>query len=338
MGYPYAEYVNPPFPSGGFGGEAGPGGYGLGPVYIGGNIPEWSAGASPYYTRGSPVKYKGLVYKLNYNWDGTTVGSPNTQVDADGIRVWTLQCDNYNTGVQQDIIGYRKKTINSDDSYYYVKDINLSIKKYWNYWHNITSAHAVVFELNKYKADNESGFGRNLLSFASTVEISSLKTAYGDDVKEVQSINFDDANGIDNKMFGFVTSSCWGALSFAAYLSPIGIFSYYGNFKYTLYLTDIGTLYYEAPYSYTLTTADWHLSPEFNPTAYGPPLTINWTYTNGDYTRSENITVSDLKMIFGAETFLGRTYTGAYRVYVKDGRISEQRWELDSVSPDMRTM
>jgi hypothetical protein len=301
----------------------------------------WSASKSPYYSIGDYVEYKGLLYRLNYNWDGTTVGSPNSQVDANGVRVWTLMVGTDEGQLQQnqqDIIGYRKKIINSDASYYYINDINLSIKRYWNYWHNVTSAHAVVFELNKYKLDSESGFGRNLLSFASTVEISPLKTAYGDNVKEVQSINFNDANGIDNKMFGFLTSSCYGLLSYSAYLSPIGVFSYYGNFKYTLYLTDIGTLYYEAPYSYTLTTADWHLSPEYNPTAYGPPLTINWTYTNGDYTRSENVTVSDLKMIFGAETFLGRTYTGAYRVYVKDGRISEKRWELDSVSPDMRTM
>ena len=331
--------VGPPFPDGSFGNyNTDTQGRGLGPVNVSG-IEEWSAGKSPYYAIGDAVSFKGLVYKLNHNWDGTTVGSPDSQVDADGVRVWTLQCDNYTEHVQQDIIGYRKKTINSDSTYYYKNDINSTIKRYWNYWHNITSAHATVFELTPYKSSTASGAGQNLLTLASTVEISPLKTSFGDNTKEIQSINFNDTNGIDNKMFGFVTSSCGQSDGASAYVSPFGVFQYYGNYKKKLDLTDVGTLYYEAPYSYTLATTDWKLSPEYNATSYGPSLTINWSYTAPSGTGyGENFTVSNLKMRFAGETFLGRTYSGAYRIYIKDNLPSEGRWELDSVSPDMRTM
>jgi hypothetical protein len=327
--------VGPPFPDGSYGNyNSDTQGQGLGPVNVSG-IAEWSASKSPYYAVGDAVSFKGLIYKLNRNWDGTTVGSPGSQVDADGIRVWTLQCDNYTERLQQFPIGYYFKVINSDSTFYYKIDLNTSIKAYWNYWHNITSAHAVVFELRNYKSSTESGTGRNLLTLGSTIEFSTIKEG----VLEYQSINFNDANGIDNKMFGFVTSSAGRVFTFAGYTSPTGIFEYYGNYKKTLQMTDVGTLYYEAPYSYTLSTADWILNPEWNATSYGPSLTINWTYTAPNGTvYGENTTVSNLKMRFGAETFLGRTYTGAYRIYIKDNIPSSGRYELDSVSPDMRTM
>jgi hypothetical protein len=333
----YAPYsVGPPFPDGSYGNyNSETQGQGLGPVNVSG-IEEWSAGKSPYYVIGERVSYKGLIYYLNYNWDGITVGSPGSQVDANGARVWILDCSNYINGVQQFPLGYRGKTINSDSSFYYTMGLNESIKKYWNFWHNVTSAHAGVFELIKYKSNTESGNGRNLLSLASTVEISN--SGYSS-FNEFQSINFNDANGIDNKMFGFVTSSAGRVFTASSYTSPSGIFKFYGNYKKTLQMTDVGTLYYEAPYSYTLSTSDWILNPEWNATAYGPSVTINWTYTApSGTTYSENFTVSNLKMRFGAETFLGRTYTGAYRIYIKDNLPSDGRWELDSVSPDMRTM
>jgi hypothetical protein len=330
--------IGPPFPDGSYGNyNSDTQGRGLGPVNVSG-IQEWSAGKSPYYAIGDAVSFKGLIYALNYNWDGTTVGSPDSQVDADGVRVWTLQCDNYTERVQQDIIGFRKKTINSDSTFYYQNDLSSTIKRNWNYWHNITSAHATVFELTKYKSATESGSGRNLLTLASTVEISPLKTGFGDNTKEIQSINFNDANGIDNKMFAFVTSSCGQSDGASAYVSPVGVFQYYGNYKKKLDLTDVGTLHYEVLFSYTLATTDWKLSPEYNATAYGPSVTINWTYTApSGTTYGESRTVSDLKMRFAGETFLGRTYSGAYRIYIKDNLPSEGRWELDSVSPDLRT-
>jgi len=336
---PIEQKINPPFPNGAYGTyNSEDGTRGIGPVNVSG-IQEWSAGKSPYYAIGDAVSFKGLVYKLNYNWDGTTVGSPGSQVDTDGVRVWTLQCDNYNTGVQQKPIGVRTKVINADSSYYYWAEQYKSIKDNWNYWHNITSAHAVVFELTKYKADSESGSGRNLMTLASTIEVSPLKGIYDDAQYEFQSINFNDANGIDNKMFGFVTSSCGQSDGASAYVSPFGIFQYYGNYKKKLDLTDVGTLYYEAPFTYTLATTDWKLSPEYNPTAYGPSVTINWSYTAPSGTGyGETRTVSNLKMRFAGETFLGRTYSGAYRIYIKDNVPSAGRWELDSVSPDMRTM
>jgi len=335
---PTEQYINPPFPSGAYNTFGDDGTRGLGPVNVSG-IQEWSAGKSPYYAIGDAVSFKGLVYKLNYNWDGTTVGSPGSQVDADGVRVWTLDCSNYNTGVQFNVMGYRGKTINTDSSFYYTHVINNSIKYYWNFWHNITSAHATVFELTRYKSNTESGVGRNLLTLASVVEINPVKHTAGSTSREFQSINFNDANGIDNKMFGFVTSSCGQTINSAYYVSPVGIFEYYGNYKKNLDLTDVGTLHYEVLFSYTLATTDWKLSPEYNATAYGPSVTINWTYTAPSGTvYGESRTVSDLKMVFAGETFLGRTYSGAYRIYIKDNVPSEGRWELDSVSPDMRTM
>jgi len=335
---PTEQYINPPFPSGAYNTFGDDGTRGLGPVNVSG-IQEWSAGKSPYYAIGDAVSFNGLVYKLNYNWDGTTVGSPDSQVDSDGVRVWTLDCSNYNTGVQFNVMGYRGKTINTDSTFYYTHVINNSIKYYWNFWHNITSAHATVFELTPYKSNTESGYGRNLLTLASVVEINPVKHTAGSTSREFQSINFNDANGIDNKMFGFVTSSCGNTINSASYVSPVGVFQYYGNYKKNLNFTDVGTLYYEAPFTYTLATTDWILSPEYNATAYGPSVTINWSYTAPSGTGyGETRTVSDLKMRFAGETFLGRTYSGAYRIYIKDNVPSEGRWELDTVTPDMRTM
>ena len=332
MPYPYIQNTYPPFPNNS--------------AEYRGTYPSsiaWSASKSPYYSIGDLVEYKGLLYRLNYNWDGTTVGSPDSQVDANGVRVWTLAVgtdENILTQNQSFEMGTRTKTINPDSSFYYHFSPETSIKRYWNFWHNISSAHSVVFEILPYKTDAESGNGRTLLDFASTAEISPINTIYGDDVKNFQSINFDDANGIDNKMFGFLTSSCGHSDASGPWGSPWGIFSYYGGFKKKLDLSDVGTLYYEVAVTYTLTTADWKLSPEFNETAYGSPVTINWTYTSPTTgtTYGENGTVSNLKMTFANETFLGRTYTGAYRIYIKDNLPSDGRWELDTVSPDMRTM
>jgi hypothetical protein len=67
---------------------------GIGAIYVPGLSPtveEWSASKSPYYTYGDPVLRKGLVYYLNYAWDGTSVGPPESQVDLDGNRVWSLK-------------------------------------------------------------------------------------------------------------------------------------------------------------------------------------------------------------------------------------------------------
>lgn len=331
MSYPYQQNTYPTFPDNS--------------AEYRGTYPTnltWSASKSPYYSIGDYVEYKGLLYRLNYNWDGTTVGSPDTQVDANGVRVWTLMVgtdENQFTQNQQFDIGYRYKTINSDSSFYYSSSLETTIIRYWSYWHNISSAHSTVFEQQKYKSDTESGFGRTLLDLASTVEINPLNTPYGNNVKQFQSINFNDANGIDNKMFFFLTSSCGHSNGSGPWSSPWGIFQYYGGFKKKLDLSDVGTLYYEEPFSYTLATTDWVLSPEYNATAYGPSVTVNWSYTAPSGTGyGETFTRSNLKMKFAGETFLGRTYSGAYRIYIKDNLPSDGRWELDSVTPDMRTM
>ena len=334
------EYLsNPPFPNGAYGTyNSEDGTRGIGPVYVDGNIPEWSSSASPYYNRSQQVRHKGLVYGLNYNWDGVTVGPPNSQVDGNGIRVWTLLCTNYPTPNAPRIveplgyIDYKNNKIKQS-----------VIKPYWQAYHGIAPAHD-LFERALWK-DDSGQYTQTLLSLACTVEKSPLKSAQllpgiFDDI-EVQSFNFNGANNIDSKMFGFVTSSCVqptvtvGAGSAA----PSGIFDFYGNFKKYYDLTDIGTLYYEQAYSYTLATTDWRLHPEYDATAYGPSITVNWSYTDSNgTTQTVNDTYSTLKMIFRAETFLGRTYTGAYRVYVKNGNVSAIRWELDTVSPNMRTM
>jgi len=322
-----SELTYPPFPNGAYGGD------GIGPVYVDGNIPEWSASASPYYTIGQAVKHKGLVYKLNYNWDGTTVGSPSNQVDSNNVRVWTLQSVGNNS-----TIGIRVKYTNADSTFYYVasQDGFTSLKPGWNYWHNVTSAHYLVFEGTFYNNQTSSGTGKNLLTLGSTFEVSSLKTNFSN-IYNLDSISFNSENGIDSKMFGFVTSSCGLGSTSEGRTNPQGVFKYYGNFKKNTNLTNIGTLYYEAPITYTLTTKDWVMSPEWDETET-TPLHINYTFTDPDGNETTVDETIQLKMKFGAETFLGRTYSGAYRVYVKDGYISELRYELDSVSPDMRTM
>jgi hypothetical protein len=323
---PTEQNINPPFPNGAYGTyNSEDGTRGIGPVYVDGNIPEWSASASPYYTIGQAVKHKGLVYKLNYNWDGTTVGSPSNQVDANGIRVWTLLCTNYPTQNAPRIVeplGYIDYKNN--------KLKQSTIKPYWQAYHGIAPAHD-LFERALWK-DDSGQYTQTLLSLACTVEKSPLKSAQlqpgiFDDI-EVQSFNFNSANNIDSKLFGIVTSSCVqptvavGAGSAA----PSGIFDFYKNFKKNYDLLDIGTLYYEKSYSYTLAITDWRLHPEYDATAYGPSVTVNWSYTNSSgNTQTVNDTYSTLKMIFRAETFLGRTYTGAYRVYVKNDSVSAIR-------------
>jgi len=336
---PIEQKINPPFPNGAYGTyNSEDGTRGVGPVYVEGYIPEWSASASPYYNRSQQVRYKGLVYGLNYNWDGSTVGPPDSQVDANGIRVWTLLCSNYPTNNAPRIveplgyIDYKNNKIKQS-----------TIKPYWQAYHGIAPAHD-LFERALWK-DDYGGYTQTLLSLACTVEKSPLKSAelqpgIFDDV-EVQSFNFNGANNIDSKLFGIVTSSCVApsVAVGAGSASPSGIFDFYKNFKKNYDLSDVGTLYYEAPYSYTLAITDWTLHPEYNATAYGPSITVNCSYTDSHgHTQTINDTYSELKMRFGAETFLGRTYTGAYRVYVKNDSIAAARWELDSVSPDMRTM
>lgn len=293
----------------------------------------WSASKSPYYSIGDFVEYKGLIYRLNYNWDGTTVGSPGSQVDANGVRVWTLwpgSDENILTQNQQMDMGYWYQIGSGASSY---KRINYepTIKRYWNQWHNITSAHSTVFEYLPYKLDTESGGGRNLLNLALTFEPSPLKNPSSGAEGNFQSVHFDNSNGIDNGMFGFITTSCGLSTSFMGYASPYGIFDRYSGFPYNLDYSNIGTLIYSKAISYTLTEKNWVLHPEYDPTAT-TPFTYNYTIP-GVGTRSGT---KQLFMTFAAETFLGRTYTGALRVY-DDANPDYERYELDSVSPDLRT-
>ena len=336
---PSEQKKNPPFPNGAYNTyNSEDGTRGIGAIYVEGNIPEWSSSASPYYNRSQQVRHKGLVYGLNYNWDGVTVGPPDSQVDANGIRVWTLLCTNYptlNAPHPVEPLGYIDYKNN--------KIKQSTIKPYWQAYHGIAPAHD-LFERALWK-DDSGQYTQTLLSLACTIEKSPLKSAelrpgIFDDI-EVQSFNFNSANNIDSKLFGIVTSSCVQptvAIG-AGSASPTGIFDFYKNFKKNYDLSDIGTLYYEKSYTYTLAITDWRLHPEYDATAYGPSVTVNWSYTDSHgTTQTVNDTYSTLKMTFQAETFLGRTYSGAYRVYIKNDNVSAIRWELDSVSPDMRTM
>lgn len=326
MPYPYKQNTYPPFPNNSAEYQ------GIYPSSI-----TWSASKSPYYSIGDYVEYKGLLYRLNYNWDRITVGSPDTQVDANNVRVWTLMVGEGNGFLAQNQkmdMGYWYK-IGSGASEYKRVDYNQSIKRYWKNWHNITSAHCTVFEYLPYKRDSEYGNGRNLLNLASTFEPSPLKYPASGAEGPYQSINFNNANGIDNGMFGFITTSCGYSTTFMGYVSPFGIFDRYSGFPYNLDFSSLGSLIYQKAISYTLTEKNWILHPEYDDTAT-TSFTYNYTLPNGTVVSG----TKQLFMTFAAETFLGRTYTGAMRVYTNSnssGSPSGARFELDSVSPDLRT-
>jgi hypothetical protein len=112
-----------------------------------------------------------------------------------------------------------------------------------------------------------------------------------------------------------------------------GIFEDLKDYPYLSNGDPLGPLHHSESFSYTLTTDNWWMIPEY--TEPSPLPTQTFTYTD-----KQGVTVNRVKtmwMIFIPETFLGRTYSGAFRVYEKydNPNVLIERLELDTVTPDL---
>lgn len=282
---------------------------GVGAIYAPGLSPiveEWSASKSPYYTYGDPVVYKGLVYKLNYAWDGTTVGAPDSQVDVNGNRVWTLAID-----------------AGSHEQYY----DNLHLKDSSN-WYFLTPCHTLFYTNYTYGGNTRTLFEHSL-------QRDSKPKPYYTGSGDIGSFSVDvgAALSIPSNLYKLViTNNAQNSSSTVGNLVG-GIFEYLKDFPYTTAGDPLGTLLHETAITYTLAEKNWWMTPEYDDSII-PTLTVTFTVDGVTYNRTVN-----LWMIFVPETFLGRTYTGAYRVYRPYGSSTGmiERIELDTVTPDLIT-
>jgi len=289
------------------------GAYGYnGPVYVPGLSPvveEWSGSKSPYYTYGDPVVRKGLVYYLNYAWDGSTVGQPESQVDVDGNRVWTLWPG---SGYEQFYFNNRLKNLLSGPA---------------TQW-GLLPCHTLFYSL----------FGFNCCE-ASMQKDPLPKAYYNDGGPASLSVDVGAALSIPANLFKLVITD--GASHPSSSVANLvgGIFDSLKDYPYTTIFTGnlepLGALYYSESFSYTLTTANWWMIPEYTEPSPLPTQTFTYTDTSG-------ATVNRTKtmwMIFVPHTFLGRTYNGAFRVYRKhdNPNVLIERFELDTVTPDLIT-
>jgi hypothetical protein len=283
---------------------------GIGAIYVPGLSPiveEWSASKSPYYTYGDPVLRKGLVYYLNYAWDGTSVGPPESQVDVDGNRVWSLKPDGDGGG-------------NTDQVY-----SNLALKQnktfYWG-----------LFACHKLFDTNYTYSGRTVSLFEHGLTKDSMPKAYYNYTTEpVRSYSVSvGANGIPTDFYKFIITNNRPFTSDGTN-TVNGIFDTLKDFPYQTSGEGLGVLYHSESISYTLTEDNWWLKPEYNPASPLPTRTFTYTDTSGG---TVNRTINNW-MVFVPETLLGRTYSGAFRVYRKIGFPNTliERFELDSVTP-----
>jgi hypothetical protein len=291
-----------PLPNGAYGYS------GVGAIYVPGLSPvveEWSASKSPYYTYGDPVLRKGLVYYLNYAWDGSTVGPPESQVDGSGNRVWSL----YYNGL---VI----------EQFYY----QIQLKNFYSgpavQW-GLRPCHTLFYRL----------FGNFL---ETCMQKDPLPKAYYDDGLGITSLSVDvgAALSIPSNLFKFVITD--GASHPSSDVANL-VGRLFDSTSHYLYHNGepLGALYHSESFSYTLTTDNWWMMPEYTEPSPLPTQTFTYTDTSG-------ATVNRTKtmwMIFIPETFLGRTYHGAFRVYRKydNPNVLIERMELDSVTPDLLT-
>jgi len=298
-----------PLPNGAYGVAAGAG---IGAIYVPGLSPvveEWSASKSPYYTYGDPVLRNGLVYYLNYAWDGSTVGPPESQVDVDGNRVWSLAPAGDNLYHDQLYSNTRLKDLLSGPYYF------------WG-----------LFACHKLFDTGYTYSGKNLTLFEHGLTKDSMPNAYYNYTTEpVRSYSVQvGANGIPTDFYKFIITS--NKTYFSDGTNTVnGIFDSLKDFPYQTSGEGLGALYYSESISYTLTANNWWLKPEYNPASPLPTRTFTYTDTSG---ATVNRTINNW-MTFVPETLLGRTYAGAFRVYRKIGFPNTliERFELDSVTP-----
>ena len=304
MGVTYAN-GQLPLPNGAYGYS------GVGAIYLPGWSPvveEWSASKSPYYTYNEPVLRKGLVYYLNYAWDGSTIGAPESQVNAFGNRVWSLKPDSDNNG--------------NTEQLYSNQALKQTKTRKWG-----------LFACHKLFDTNYTYSGRSVSLFEHGLSKDSVPKAYYNYTTEpLRSYSVSvGANGIPTDFYKFIISHNTNYPFSGATSTAIGIFDSLKDFPYQTSGEGLGALYYSESISYTLTADNWWLKPEYNPPSPLPTRTFTYTDTSG---ATVNTTINNW-MVFVPETLLGRTYAGAFRVYRKIGFPNTliERFELDSVTP-----
>ena len=308
MGVTYAN-GQLPLPNGAYGYS------GVGAIYLPGWSPvveEWSASKSPYYTYGEAVLRNGLVYYLNYAWNGSTIGAPESQVDGGGNRVWSLwsggtKIEQYYDQVQ-------------------LKNLTNGPRIQWG----LRGCHALMYDNYIYDGAVETLFDHSMerdpkpaAYFTSSGDISSFSVDVGAELS------------IPSNLFKFVLTSGGNHPSSTIGNLVGGIFDSLKDYPYLTNGDPLGALHYSESISYTLEEKNWWMTPEYDAPTPLPTRTFTYTNLTGG---TVNRTIDDW-MIFIPETFIGRTYTGAFRVYKKydDPTVLIERIELDSVTPDLTT-
>lgn len=302
MGVTYAN-DQLPLPNGAYGYN------GVGAIYVPGLSPvveEWSASKSPYYTIGEPVLRKGLVYKLNYAWNGSTVGAPESQVDANGNRVWSL--------------AYGGTLIEQYYTQLKLKELISGPRTQWG----LRPCHTLFYNY----------FGSTLSTCMQRDPLPAQYYSGGSDPVSF-SVDVGAEESIPANLFKFVLTSNASHPSSTIGNLVGGIFDSLKDYPYLTNGDPLGALHYSESISYTLEKKNWWMTPEYDQPDPLPTRTFTYTDLTGG---TVNYTIDDW-MIFVPETFIGRTYTGALRVYKKfdDPTVLIRRIELDSVSPDLNT-
>jgi len=273
---------------------------GVGAIYVPGLSPvveEWSASKSPYYTYGDPVLRNGLVYYLNGAWNGSTIGPPESQVDGGGNRVWSLAYGG--TLVEQNYDRLKLKEVVSGPA---------------TQW-GLRGCHTLMH-----------GAGGGI--FEASMQKDSAPAAYGT-TSTCFSVDVGAATSTPANLFKLVITR--GGSHPSADVGNLvgGIFEYLKDYPDA----SLGAVYYSSSINYTLTTDNWWMNPEYTEPSPLPTQTFTYTDTSG-------ATINRTKtmwMIFIPETFLGRTYNGAFRVYrsASNPNVLIERMELDTVTPDL---
>ena len=306
MGVTYAN-GQLPLPNGAYGYS------GVGATYVPGLSPvveEWSASKSPYYTIGEPVLRKGLVYQLNYAWNGSTVGPPESQVDANGNRVWSLSLGG--GYVEQVFYDYRMKEIFNGPTIQW----------------GLRPCHTLFYLL--FNSPSSPTYPETI--FSASMQKDLAPKAYPSGSSGL-SVDVGAALSIPANLYTFVITDGRSHPSSDVGDLVGGIFDSLKDYPYLSNGDPLGPLHHSESFSYTLTTDNWWMIPEY--TQPSPLPTQTFTYT--DKTGATVNRVKQMWMIFIPHTFLGRTYSGAFRVYEKfdNPSVLIERFELDTVTPDL---
>lgn len=288
------------------------GGYdGVGAIYVEGLSPtveEWNPARVPYYTYYQPVLYKGLVYRLTYAWDGVTVGSPGSQVNNNGDRIWTLAAGG--NFVEQLYTTFSLKGGLGPSAYQY--RLAPCHTLFYSYFNNDLTG---CMQRDANPVQYYQGGNPNAGGFSVDVGVGALATIPANLFKLIITNNRSHPSSDVGNLVG-------------------GIFDSLKDYPYELNGDPLGPLYHEESFTYTLTVNNWWMDPEYDASG-----AVNRTFTFNDLNGNPVNTVKFMWMIFIPETFLGRTYHGAFRVYKKydNPNILIGRYELDTVTPDLLT-